>query len=168
VSEQKFHAGDWVRVADDLGSMYEYFTSGCDAIIVASYADRFGGDNDGSYTIDIEKRGEVSWYREEHLTLIEHGRDDLRLKWEAARDEQAARDADLDWIFSHGEDVIRSARGATVAALGKILGIDNLWGSRGEGMTYYMNAISILGVAEPYLRSGDRAGFESLAGLVEQ
>lgn len=162
MSEQKFHAGDLVRIADDLGPEMEHFTSGCDAIVIGSYADQFDGDNDESYTLDLEKGGQCSWYYGHQLTLIEHNRHDLLAIWKAAREEMATQESDLDWIFANGEAVLHRASGATVGALGKILGCDNLWGSNGEGMTYYTNARAILLIAMPYLLRGDRAGFEAL------
>lgn len=159
--EQKFHKGDWVRVSKDLGRSMSHFKADRDAIVIGSYADQYGGRNHTSYTIHIEGRGETSWYYESQLTLIEPGRIDKLEQWEVERDAKAKQRADLDWIFSNADEAMRG-HGATVEALGKCLGMDNLWGSRGEGFAYMTNAMRIMAVAEPFIRSGDKAGWLAL------
>ncbi len=159
VRDQKFHRDDLVRIADDLGPAMSHFTAAVDAVVVGSYADCFGGEGRHCYTLDLEEGGESSWYDESQLTLIEHGRGDLRQSWKAARDVVAKQSGDLDWIFANGEEVLDSTHGATVSALGDCLGAGNLWGADGEGVTYYQNALSILSHAAPYLVAGDKGGW---------
>lgn len=67
---QKFHAGDHVRVAKDLGGCMSHFPSNCDAIVVCSYADRYGGEDTNNYSIYIKGLGEISWYYEHQMELI--------------------------------------------------------------------------------------------------
>lgn len=81
MDEQKFHHGDLVRIAKDLGQSMRYFESDRDAIVVGSYSDQYGGDDTKSYTLHLEGRGPVSWYSEHQLTLIEENRRDLLIKW---------------------------------------------------------------------------------------
>ena len=50
-----------------------HFQSDCEAIVVYSYADRYGGDNIETYTVYLKGQEEVSWYYEYQLILIEHG-----------------------------------------------------------------------------------------------
>ena len=45
MKKQKFSTGDHVKVAKDLGSTMRHFQNDCEAIIIGSYADRFGGDD---------------------------------------------------------------------------------------------------------------------------
>lgn len=151
---QKFHHGDWVRVADN-----HPFRHCGEAIIIASYAEQFGGDRGSSYTVHFRDRGQVSWYDEAVMTLIEPGRPDKLQAW---RDELAAtrrKQSDLDWIFANGPDVLAEASGASIGALAESLGVRNLWGTNGEGMTYYTNAIAVLSLAGVYLLAGDKAGW---------
>lgn len=70
---QKFFRGDLVRIADDLGPSMSHFESGVDAVVIASYAEQYGGNASGEtkFTLYILPNiGEVSWYNEEQLTLI--------------------------------------------------------------------------------------------------
>lgn len=160
MSKQLFHADDLVQVAKDLGPSMSHFTADCRAIVIGSYCDLYGGNRDcHTYSLYLEGRGECSWYEEWQLTLIEHNQQVLLQEWRAARDKKIAQESDLDWIFANGAQVLKSASGASIEALGAKLGIDNLWGSMGEGITYYSNAIAILAYCEPFLRSGDKAAF---------
>ncbi len=164
---QKFAKGDLIQIAKDLGPCMRHFTADCRGIVVGTYAQQYGGNNIKAYTIYLEGHGEVSWYEEHQLTLLEAGRSDLLQTWrdEAARAEE--QESDPDWIFSNGEAILKKASNATVEKLAAMLGITNLWGSHGEGATYYMNAIRILEVASPFLKTGDRAGFEKFCEEVK-
>ena len=52
---QKFHKGDWVRVAKDLGPSMRHFTANCEAIVIGSYADQYGGDCREDYTLHLKE-----------------------------------------------------------------------------------------------------------------
>src|SRR3990172_1644682 len=117
---QKFHKGDWVRVVKDLGSSMSHFESDCEAIVIGSYADQYPQYdrlNTHDYTIFLKGSGQVSWYRENQLILIEAGRVDLLQQWEDARVTEIKEKSDLDWIFSHGQDVIKNPHGASIKSL---------------------------------------------------
>ena len=156
---QKYHKGDHVKVIKKLPKSMSHFQSDCEAIIEGSYADQFGGNDTNNYSIFIKDHGGVSWYQEEVLELIEKGRLDLLEKWQNDLKRDDEMKSNLDWIFRHGEGVLKEASGATVGALGKCLGINDLWGPRGEGFTYFNNAIGILNVAKEYLLAGDKQGW---------
>ncbi len=156
---QKYQKGDHVQVAKDLGQCMGHFTNDCEAIIVGSYADQFSGEDATSYTIHIKGEGETSWYEEHQLTLIEANRIDLLEQWEKEEKEEAETKSSLDWIFAHGNEVLESAHGSTVKALAGCFGLANLWGSWGEGFTYYVNAQKTLFLAKPFLETGDKAGW---------
>ena len=92
---QKFFKGDLVQVGDMPLSM-RHFTGNCQAIVLYTYTEQYGrsgSDPDKSYSLFILKkgdRGEVAWYHEDQLTLIEQDRFDLlpannvhRKVWEA-------------------------------------------------------------------------------------
>lgn len=159
---QKFNQFDHVMIADDLGGAMDHFVSGEEAIVEYTYAERFGGNDIDSYSLYIKGHGSVAWYYEHQLTLIEKNRPDLRERWE---DEQNKKDelySDLNWIFSHGEDVLKSAKSSTIESLARCLGltIDDLWGKNGEGITYYTNARALLISASHFLKNNDRDGWE--------
>ena len=68
---QKFKIGDRVRIAKDLGYSMSHFKNDCNATVVGSYAQQFGGDDVKEYTLNIDNYGKSSWYKEHQLTLIE-------------------------------------------------------------------------------------------------
>lgn len=159
---QKFKKGDLVRVAKNLGPFMSHFTSDCDAIVLGSYKDQYGGsdlEDTIDYTIYTKKDGESSWYEENQLTLIEHNRIDLLKLWKEEKKKENKLHSDLDWIFANGESVLNHPTNATIEALGSCAGLNNLWGSHGEGYVYYQNAITILHFAKPFLESCDKSGW---------
>ena len=159
---QKFHKGDLVHVAKDLGPMMSHFKADVDAVVIGSYADKFGGDNTKSYTLHLKRSGECSWYKEHQLSLIERNRMDILEQWEAEEDAERKLKSDIDWIFEHGGEVLESAHGASVQALASCFGLDNLWGSSGEGFVWYKNAMKTMAVAKPFLEKGDKKGWLEL------
>jgi len=177
---QKYRHGDHVMARDKSG-MVTVFTESCkdgvvrgtyvdrEAIVIGSYLDQYGGeDRDPSYTLYIKGRGEVSWYREDQLSLIQAERPDLLEEWKADMDKDAAEKSNLDWIFSHGEEVLAHPHGKTVEALARHFGVDNLWGSNGEGFVYMANARAVLQVSAVFLQNGDKEGFLSFADSVKE
>lgn len=169
MSEQQFHRGDLVRVADDLGPSMKHFSgAGSEAVVVGSYVDQFGGDRPGGggYTLYLRGDGSTSWYYESQLTLVEPGRVDLLETWEAEIAADAREKSDLAWIFAHGEEVAEKGYGASIAALARCLGVENLWGSHGEGFVYVENCLKVLALADPYLVAGDEAGWRAFATSV--
>jgi hypothetical protein len=161
---QKFNKGDLVRVADDLGPSMRHFTASIDAIVIGSYFDQYGGADDHdrvneSYTLYLKGRGEVSWYHENQLTLIARKQNDTLDLWRRKSAEECSQKSDLDWIFANGPDVLKATHGASIQALASCFGLDNLWGSHGEGFVYYANASHTMQMAEPYLLAKDKAGW---------
>ena len=159
---QKFHKGDLVHVAKDLGPSMFHFEADCDAIVVGSYDDQYGRGDTSSYTLYIKGSGTVSWYHENQLTLIESSRSDLLDKWKNEAADEKALKGDLDWIFSHGKEVLKSAHPASVEALAECADL-NLWGPHGEGLTYYQNSLYTLRAAKPFLLAGDKKGWLKFA-----
>ena len=158
----KFNPGDLVHIAKDLGPMMRHFTADIDAIVIGSYQAQYGGQNASDYTLFLKGHGRVSWYHESQMELIQRGRNDLLDLWQSEMDADDKLKSDLDWIFAHGPEVLERASGASVAALGKCLGITNLWGSHGEGLAYYENSLRVLSIAGPHLAAKDKDGFLEL------
>ena len=158
-NKQKFHKGDWVKVAKDLGRLMSHFTGDCEAIVLYSYADRFGSNDTKNYALHLKGRGFCAWYEEHQLEMIESGRLDKLEQWENEAELERKQKSDIDWIFSHGQEVLESAYGASIKSLAACFGLTNLWGNRGEGIVYYQNAIGTLEFAKPYLATGDKTGW---------
>jgi len=68
---QKFHIGQRVHIAKDLGETMIYFNSDVDATVVGVYSHMYGGDDVESYSLNIDGIGESAWYQEWQLTAIE-------------------------------------------------------------------------------------------------
>jgi hypothetical protein len=156
---QKFRRGDVVRVAKDLGPSMSHFYSDVDAIVMGSYADKYGGDDVTSYTLMLLPEGsEVSWYYEHQLTLIRHGDEDLIKQTKMDRELRSMLYSDLDWIMENWKRMRaeKSIPGATVVKLMELVGITDPWGSGGEGLTYYMNAQATINALDEALSSGDK------------
>ncbi|MBW1799590.1 MAG: hypothetical protein JRJ85_02565 [Deltaproteobacteria bacterium] len=81
MKKQKFIIGDHVMIAKDLGPHMGHFPGDCEAIVMYSYDDNFGGGDTDSYSLWLRDHGHISWYHEDQLTLIEHNRGDLQAKW---------------------------------------------------------------------------------------
>lgn len=164
----RFKKGDHVRVAKELGPHMSHFKADCDAIVVGSYAEQFGGENHDSYTIFIKGDGEHSWYYGHQLTLIESSRSDLLQEWEDERNAEIKQKSDIDWIFANGGAVAANPHGASIEALARMFGLDNLWGAAGEGINYYCNARGTMKLATPFLIAGDRAGWEAACVTIRE
>jgi hypothetical protein len=156
---QKFKYGDLVKITNDIDNYMSHFPSGCEAIVLYSYSDKFGGSgyNKKQYCLYLEDCGEVSWYDEHQLTLIESDKVELLNEWKQHNEQKKKQWANIDWIFSNGKEVLENTTGSSIKTLANNLGITkDLWGSHGEGITYYTNAMKILRCAEPFLLQGNK------------
>ena len=90
---QKFFKGDLVQIGD-MPPMMRHFESNCRAIVLYTYAEKYGrsgANSDKDYSLFLlENGGAVSWYHEDQLTLIAPDKFDLlpegnvhRAVWEA-------------------------------------------------------------------------------------
>lgn len=160
---QKFNKGDKVKVDEDLGTSMSHFQSGMEAIIIGSYADKFGGNDTSSYTIYIKGQGEVSWYYENQLQLIEKDCYEELDEWKNYLKNKKAIESDIDWIFKNGPAVSVEPGGYSIQTLFNCICNGSLWGSRGEGVDYYANSQTIMFLAKPFLENGDKQGWLELA-----
>jgi len=159
--KKEFKTGDLVHIKKELPSYMSHFTCDKDAIVTKYLHNscQSGSDWEHLYSLFIKGYGETSWYHNSNLTLIKHDQMQLLKRWKKEEEEEEKLKSDLDWIFSNGKKVLKSAHSATVSALAKGISCSNLWGSRGESFTYYQNAITVLAMAGPFLRVGDKAGW---------
>lgn len=157
--KQKFKKGSLVRVVKDLGMSMSHFTSDCDAIVMYTYNQQYGGGNIDSYCLYIKGEGETSWYKESQLILKEENRFDLLDKWRDEESKKEELESDLDYIFKNYSPKSETVSGYTINALAKELGINNMWGSNGEGYNWYINAYTVLEISKPFLINNDKEGF---------
>ncbi len=162
--KQKFNHGDLVRIAKCLSTHDKHYFDDCDAIVVDSYDEQYGFTRTSglySYTLYLKNWGNVPWFNENHLTLIETGRFDKLREWKDANETESKKGGDIDWIFNHGKEVVEKPHGSSIETLAKCFGLNNLYGNgiRGESFEYLNNASIILGMAKPYLLTGDKVGW---------
>ena len=152
-----------VRINADLGPYRYYFPSDQDAIVIGSYKDQYGGHCVNSYTIMLCKSGgEISWYDEPNLTFIKHVGEDGISEVVAAANKQREMESDLNWIVKNWPDIRSEVPGNTMETLMRLIGITNPWGARGEGITYYENAMFTHAVLDKALLTGDVSKLEEL------
>lgn len=156
---QKFKKYDLIKVNKQLSESKSHFECDCEAIIIGSYRDQYGGENTSQYTIYIKGSGEVSWYNEDELSLVESDRQDLLAQWKKEWEDEYLLKGDIDWIFNNGKDVLDNPHGSSVASLARCFGLTNLWGNSGEGVVYYENSRITLMAAYPFLLKGDKIGW---------
>jgi hypothetical protein len=165
MTQQKFRRGDLVHIAKDLGKCMSHFTADVDAIVIGSYADQFGRCSDRdyqSYTLMLlPSGGKTSWYEEHQLDFIRHVGEEGIAKVAAERDERCAKESQLDWIVANWATIRKSPSGASMGTLMKMIGIENPWGSHGEGVTYFSNAWATIGLLDEVLSTGDTLAVEN-------
>lgn len=165
--KQKYKEYSLVKVADDLGPHMSHFKSGVEAVVLYTYASRYGGSNNESYGLYLKGSGETAWYYENQLTLIdEDGKKYLAL-WREEENTRKERESNLDWIFENGPEILDKLSGYSAQALADSMNLGSLWGFRGEGIDYYYNYQIIMAVAKPYLEKQDIEGWLSLAEEVK-
>lgn len=67
---QKFHTGDRIRIAEEMPIHLKHFPHDREATVLYSFADKYGRQDEHEYALDVDKRGYVSWYPEDVLTLV--------------------------------------------------------------------------------------------------
>lgn len=159
--KQKFRHGDLVRVADDLGPSMEHFTKSCNAIVIGSYADQFGGGNHKSYTIFIEGGGETSWYEEHQLSLIRRDANELLETWKDQAEARTQQESDLKWIRENWETVKTSASATSVLRLFEWIGFKSSFLRNGEYYCLFMDAAKMFPAIERILTAKTREEAES-------
>ena len=156
---QKFHKGDLVRVAEDLGpSMAHFSGKGELAHVVGSYHDQFGGGpEEPEYTLLFKDGNTVSWYYEHQLTFIRYGGEAEMQAVKASRKTRQVQESDLDWILLNWPSLRESSvPSATIIKLASLLGWseDDLWGAHGEGITFFMKGRAVIRAADKIIMEG--------------
>ena len=160
MNEQKYKKGDLVMIAKDLGDGMSHFTSDCEAIVMYTYASEYGGDDVESYGLYIKGKGQTAWYKEHQLTLIKSSQHELLNQWKDDKKKEIEKHSNVDWIFKNGKEVASRPHGASIQTLASMLGCDNLWGSRGEGIIWEDNARATMSHATSFLLKGDFDGYK--------
>lgn len=169
---QKFHRGDKVHIAKNMPKYMSHFESDFDGIVIGSYADQFGGSDTKSYSIlKCDDGNEISWYEENQLTFITHvGEKGINVV-ESGRAKAEKQQSDLKWIVKNWNDMKsrNSISGFSMTTLMKLVGINNPWGSHGEGYVYYINSMATFQLLNPVLSTGNiKSVQEFISGLTQR
>jgi len=159
--KQEFRVGDLVHIKKELPGCMSHFTKDKDAIVTkySHNSCQAGNDWEHSYSLHIKGHGKTSWYHNSNLDLIEHDRADLLEQWEKEQQEEVDLKSDLDWIFENSTEVLKTPHGSSISKLAECFGLNNLWGSNGEGFVWYQNAMQTLALAEPFLKEKNKKGW---------
>jgi hypothetical protein len=133
---QKFKKGDLVQVASDLGSWMEHFRSGCQAIILYSYAEKYGSGNVHDYCLLFESGGSSAWYCEHQLTYIDH-KPELMEQWLKGGEQKRAQRSDIKWIHANWSTVKEKAAPVSMLACMNLIGWDTSFNRNGEYFILY-------------------------------
>ena len=118
------------------------------AIISGTYASQYGGNDHNSLSLTFENGGSSSWWYPSKLKLVERDKMSLLSKWKQERSEREKTESDLDYIFQNIDLVLENKSGSSLQAVYSYVGGGSLWGTRGEGITYYENSYSVLMLLE--------------------
>jgi hypothetical protein len=170
MSTQKFQRFDHIKIAEDLGSAMSHFKSGVEAIVLYSYKEKYGGRHHAhQYCLYFKGGGQSAWYNENQLTLIASGQEALYNDWNTQAEERKKRHSDLEWIFSPKHMTADfSLSGDSAQAIADLMDAGSLWGSRGEGWTWYDNYQAVARFALPYIVAGDKDGFMAAVEKVKE
>ncbi len=155
---QQFHRGDVVHIAADLGPTMSHFTSDVDAIVMYSYAERYGGSDVGSYSVMFCDDGsECAWYHPHQFTLLRHGGQEEIDRVLAAKEVRVKQECELGWIVANWPTFKErgSYPGASMMYLMRRVGIAEPWGNHGEGYVYHANAMGTVEFLDPIMSTGD-------------
>jgi len=138
----KFKIGDKVHINKELGSSMSHFKNDIDVIIIGTS----GEDEYVKYSVLFLDGTQCAWYYEKQLIFIEHvGMKEIkRIEWE--RNERENKESQFEYIIENWKTFINNDKYpfASIEALGKLMGINNIWGSRGEGIDLIQNQQTIL------------------------
>ena len=81
--KSKFKTGDHVQTSEHPGPDVPTQPLYDEAIVIGSYADLYGGDDNSRYTLYVKGYGRLAWYLESQLALLETRRFDLLDQWKA-------------------------------------------------------------------------------------
>lgn len=154
---QKFKRGDVVHIAKNLGPSMWHFENDCDAIIMASYRDLYGGDDINNWKVMFcDTGGECAWYYTNQLTFLRHGGEAEIEKVTFLREKREATEQDIDWILANWIHIRERTPGATIGKLMALVGITDPSGPSGEGFVWYANAMATRKLLDRVLSTGDR------------
>ena len=113
------------------------------------------GSDDHCYTVLFEDGGTCSWYYERQLTLVDIGGEHEIKRIEDARAKRENEQVNLEWIVKNWKSIRDAPPYAVANFLMGLVGINNPWGSRGEGMAYYANWMQTFELLDPILIQGE-------------
>lgn len=170
---QKFRRGDLVHITKDMPHWMRHFDSDKDAIVLYSYAERYGSEsierNHKQYSVLFWPDGdECSWYDEDQLTFIRHVGEVGIEQVSLLRSQRESNEKNLDWIVANWPTIRDNVPGATMSELLRLAGVKYPWGPHGEGYIYYQYARYLFKHIDPVLSTGDKSAVEQKLAELER
>lgn len=121
---QKYLMGDFVKIADDLGSMMSHFPRGFYAQVQTTYASQYGGGDIKNYTLKVRHEKDntmisyhwykhydfywsnTSWYKVDQLTLV----DSLKLTTQFIKELEYQNNKDVEIELERRKQIIEKYR----------------------------------------------------------
>lgn len=161
---QKFKKNTVVRIAKDLGTSMPHFTNNCLAIVEYTYAEKYGGDDNKSYSLHIEGEGSSAWYYENQLTYVDDHGEELLKQWKLATENKRILESDWERIYDENHE---NLPGNTVVYLWEhIMKYGSIWGRSGEGFVAYENS-TLVNEAYKYCKENN-LGKENLLYCIQE
>ncbi len=142
MKKQKFHRGNLVHIKKiPKNSSMGHFQSDCNAIIIGSYYEQYGGGPNPEHEYTIMINGyKTSWYYESQLTLLDKGGEHLIKKAEKKVENKEKNYKDPKWIYTNLDEALKSDySNLAIQTLGELTGFTNWYGSHGEYYIYIEN-----------------------------
>lgn len=152
---EKFGRGDVVVLS-----------SGDKVVLLASYADQFGGDNNASFTVaDCLTGCEWSWADTCKMRFVRSGGQAEIERVRGIRDARVSQQSNIDWIVAQWPQIRSSPPGATIVALAALIGISEreLWGPNGEGISFFENGWRVASLFDEVLMGADAQAVREFA-----
>lgn len=119
------------------------------------------------YKITYRSGGSLAWVSSSQLDFVSSGSKEILEQWKSEVRSEVRRYADIDFIFEHGKEIVKSPHGVTIQALSTALGLGSLWPPNGEGFVYFERCQMVFSLAKPFLEAGDKGGFLKLCTEVK-
>ena len=162
---QKFKKDTVVRVAEDLGGDISHLSGkGKLAIVEHTYKEKYGSNDDKSYSLYFKDGGSSAWYRENQLTFVSSEGEGLISMWKEARETE--RKLNSEWERIYEESPEKLPNDTAVHLWEDVMKYGSIWGSRGEGFV----ALHNMNIVQHAYRlcKGEGYGKENLPYVVQE
>ena len=140
MSDQKFKRCDVVHIKPDLPSYMSHFEKDKDAVILHSYAEKYGGADTNNYAVLLIDSGtDVAWYNSENLIFVRYENEEFVSEIKIRNSEWKKKHSDLNWIVENWRIFTDKLPTESGEELMRLIGITEPWGLHGEYVDFMSN-----------------------------